>query len=368
MKLFRTFLALGFLSVLPCTPAATNEHAGHNHASHKHDDCDCDHPESRAPIGVMGDHQHGQGEFMASYRYMFMSMDGNRMGDTELSVSQIGTGGGLGFPIVPTRMYMQMHMLGGMYALTDRVTLMGMLPIKDIRMDHVNVLGVSGPAGSNFRTTSSGPGDLTLSALTRIFENEHNSLHLNLGFSLPLGSISERDFAPSPGSPTFQEVVLPYPMQLGSGTIDLRPGLTWLGQNEDWSWGAQSVATLRLGRNRHNYSLGDQIEASTWISRRINSWVSSSVRLRGLAWGNIDGRDPRLPTVGPLGFPVETMDPNRRGGTRMDILFGANIQIGSGWLKGHRIGLEAGMPLLQYLDGPQLQTDWTMTAGWQYAF
>lgn len=37
-------------------------------------------PGGHAPIGVMGDHQHGKGELMFSYRYMTMSMHGNRKG------------------------------------------------------------------------------------------------------------------------------------------------------------------------------------------------------------------------------------------------------------------------------------------------
>ena len=37
-------------------------------------------PDSHAPIGVMGDHTHSAGEVMLSYRFMRMSMEGNRDG------------------------------------------------------------------------------------------------------------------------------------------------------------------------------------------------------------------------------------------------------------------------------------------------
>ena len=37
-------------------------------------------PDDHAPIGVMADHQHQKGEWMISYRYMGMAMDGNRDG------------------------------------------------------------------------------------------------------------------------------------------------------------------------------------------------------------------------------------------------------------------------------------------------
>jgi len=36
--------------------------------------------DGHAPIGVMGDHQHEAGEWMVSFRYMRMAMEGNGTG------------------------------------------------------------------------------------------------------------------------------------------------------------------------------------------------------------------------------------------------------------------------------------------------
>jgi hypothetical protein len=41
--------------------------------------------DGHAPIGVMGNHRHKSGEFMVSYRFMYMDMEGNRIADTQLS-------------------------------------------------------------------------------------------------------------------------------------------------------------------------------------------------------------------------------------------------------------------------------------------
>jgi hypothetical protein len=41
--------------------------------------------DDHAPIGVMADHYHEAGEFMFSYRYMSMSMQGNLDGSRSLS-------------------------------------------------------------------------------------------------------------------------------------------------------------------------------------------------------------------------------------------------------------------------------------------
>jgi hypothetical protein len=52
-------------------------------------------PDSHAPIGVMGEHMHEAGGVMLSYRYMRMSMDGNRD-----RTERIGRGGVLAdFPV-----------------------------------------------------------------------------------------------------------------------------------------------------------------------------------------------------------------------------------------------------------------------------
>ncbi|MCG8378138.1 MAG: hypothetical protein MI865_01550, partial [Proteobacteria bacterium] len=92
--------------------------------------------DSHAPIGVMGEHMHKQGEWMLSYRFMHMDMEGNRDGETELSPEQIIANtanrffGIAGQPanlrIVPTEMTMDMHMFGAMFAPTDWLTLMAM--------------------------------------------------------------------------------------------------------------------------------------------------------------------------------------------------------------------------------------------------
>ena len=47
---------------------------------------------------------------------------------------------------------------------------------------------------------------------------------------------------------------------------------------------------------------------------------------------------------------------------------GANVIIQKGSLRGHRFAVEAGMPVHQDLNGPQMERDWTVTAGWQKAF
>ena len=68
----------------------------------------------------MGDHTHGAGEFMLSYRYMVMTMAGNRDGTDGVDAEAVVAPDGYGFNVTPTEMPMQMHMAGAMYAPTRR--------------------------------------------------------------------------------------------------------------------------------------------------------------------------------------------------------------------------------------------------------
>jgi len=69
-------------------------------------------PDAHAPISVMGDHKHHKGEWMFSYRYMHMDMDGNMDGNNNLSAAEILDPNGLNFLVTPLEMQMDMHMFG----------------------------------------------------------------------------------------------------------------------------------------------------------------------------------------------------------------------------------------------------------------
>ena len=47
---------------------------------------------------------------------------------------------------------------------------------------------------------------------------------------------------------------------------------------------------------------------------------------------------------------------------------GMNFEVAGDTLHGQRLALEFTRPLWQDLEGPQLETDWELVMGWQYAF
>ena len=317
--------------------------------------------DGHAPIGVMGDHTHSKGEFMFSYRYMLMNMDGNRDGTESLSPGEVlrpsSTDPTQGYMVTPLEMPMQMHMFGVMYAPTDDLTLMAMVPFISAEMDHLNRMG------GTFTTESGGLGDIKLGGLYKFVQQGNIRIHANFSVSLPTGDIEQRD-----DTPLGSNSLLPYPMQIGSGTYDLMPGVTYLGQKGDFSWGSQVWSTLRLGENSNDYALGNRFGFTNWVGYRLADWISPQLRLDFQSWGNIRGRDPRY--AGALnGAPqlVHTVDPNLKAGTRLDLGIGTNFWVPGGALHHLRFGAEFLVPVIQDLDGPQMETDWLLVLGLQYA-
>lgn len=285
---------------------------------------------------------------MPSVQYMHMRMDGNRDGTDNVSTAEVLTE----FPIAPLSMDVDMLMAGAMYGITDDISVMAMIPYIWKSMDHVTRMG------AEFTTGSEGFGDLRVIGGYDVYKTGKHTIKLTAGLSFPTGSTDERDDTPA-GS----DQLLPYPMQNGSGTFDLLPDVTYSGRTDDWSWGGQFGAIVRLGENDEDYTLGNVYTASVWGARRWVDWLSSSARLTGEAVENIDGGDPRL---NPLQVP--TADPKRRAGNFVSLGLGLNFLVSSGVLQGTGLSVEAIIPVFQDLDGPQLKRDYAILVGLRKAF
>lgn len=62
----------------------------------------------------------------------------------------------------------------------------------------------------------------------------------------------------------------------------------------------------------------------------------------------------------------QTKNPNLQGGTRIDLLAGVSFQ--PPFLSGQNLLLEAGAPVYQSLDGPQLKTTFSGRVSLQWHF
>ncbi|MBQ4805599.1 transporter [Aquimarina sp. MMG015] len=309
-------------------------------------------PDGHAPISVMGDHTHGKGEFMFSYRYMYMNMEDLNRGSENVGFSNALRPNDV-YMVTPTSMPMNMHMLGMMYAPSDKITLIAMVNYLSQEMDHLTAMnGV-------FTTESSGFGDTKIAALYKFFNKNKQQLHGQIGISIPTGSIDEKDVTPAS---TPNKVILPYPMQIGSGTWDTEIALTYLKQWNILSFGTQARTTLRVGENENEYRLGNKYSLNNWLAITATDWLSFSGRFEFGAIDKISGINPDL---NPM--MVITADTANSGMTYANAGLGFNLYAFKGSLKNLRLGFEAAIPLFQNMNGVQLRNKETITLGLQYA-
>jgi len=311
-------------------------------------------PDDHAPIGVMGDHLHHEGSWMVGYRYSETHTSGLKDGthtvaDTDL-VHTYGE--------VPSEMKMGMHMFEIMYGVTDDLTLMVMPQYMQMSMTHV------AHNGHTHSHDTEGFGDTEVTGLYSIWDQTAGNItqkaHLNMGISLPTGDSGTT-------YPNHHNVIfpLPYNMQFGTGTYDPILGATYTGKSANWSWGAQTLNYIRMGKNDEGYRQGNKYTGTGWVARNVTDFASLSFRLKGEAWENVSGQNQSLP---PL--TIAGAEPKGQAGERVMANIGVNLLTGGNIapLAGHRLSAEVGVPVYERFSGPQPKTNYQLTLGWQLAF
>lgn len=322
-------------------------------------------PDGHAPIGILIDHTHKKGEWMLSYRYMHQALQGNQAGTQSVSDAQIYQQNLMS----PDRMRMDMHMLMGMYGLTNRLTLMLMLNLSAMQMRMnmqpsgmtMNMPGMPSMSSMTGPMTSRSTGlnDSQLYALYTLADWHQQRLMVSAGLNLPTGSIRQQGTS----ADMYPNQRLPYMMQAGSGSLDLLPGLTYLGQRSHWSWGGQLSGILRPFYNTIGYRQGNELDLNGWLAYCWSNWISTSLRAESVQTGALKGVDPTLYT-----YMEPAANPANYGGQRVSGYVGINFYVRHGLFKGNRLAIEAGLPLYQNLNGTQMPLQSTLYAGWQRAF
>ena len=327
--------------------------------------CHCfSRPDYHAPIGVMLDHAHEKGQWMISYRSMYMNMNGNISGTTPVGDNNVFKN----YVMSPQNMQMQMHMLMIMYGLTDKITFMGMLnySVNDMTMsmnqngmimNGNNMIMESGTA--QMKDHSAGLSDTKLYVLYKLFEKNSHELLLSNGLSLPTGNIALQ------GTSMNNIQRKTYCMQPGAGTFAYLPGLTYTGNSANFSWGAQTSANINLGVNNFNYSWGNSFTGTVWLSRKWSNWLSNSLRVEETQTQSMYGFDK---DIAPYRTTDPTADCKNYGSKKLNAYVGVNFLFPKGKLKGNQLCIEYGMPLYQCVNGLQMKTTQIVNAGWQMTF
>ncbi len=379
-----------------------DEHAHHHHHMHHG---------SHPPAGVMYAHMLDQaGDVMFGYRYMYNGQAGNMLhGSDAVTDQQVNAFGCPGYRpdashrgclVRPADMHMGMHMLDIMYAPTDWLTLMLMPQLMDMDMTFGNDLRqpVKGHVENSEQHLSSDShsmfagmqhnvfelSDTIFTAMFKLYDDSSHHFHVGIGGSAPTGSV-EIKHGQTAGYDYPNEITILHDigMMPGSGTWDFKPSVTYTGQYEDFSWGAQFNATKRMQeRNKSGYALGDNFQSTVWGGYNIFNWLSASVRGVYTQQDKVKGDLPQYQRLG-TGTPTDpyrdgsliahntssTVDYTQNyGGHYWDIGLGLNLRPPGGGFAGHSLSIEWLQPVKDYVNGYQLERNGAFSATWSYMF
>ncbi len=339
-------------------------------------------PDGHAPAGVMFDHLHKGGEFMVGYRYNWARWDGDTLNGTSTVDDHAIKHNACLFPgqdpndhanhnhcsMKQSEMTMQMHMLDIMYAPTDSVTLMVMPMWMSMDMTMTPLEGAEGGHGAHGGHAGHGHGghmgnhshgtsdfaDTIFGALVKLSEAPGMGLHAGLMFSAPTGDVGKK----MDGNYTH------YMMQIGSGTWDFLPSLTYTGRAGNISWGAQASGVIRMeDENDSGFAFGDIFQATAWGSYKFSDWISASVRILHMQQSEIEGH-----YNGPHGHSSPPDLQGNYGGRFWDVGFGINTVVPDGALKGHRLSVEWLQPIEDDMNGYQQERLGSLWVNWSKAF
>ncbi len=218
------------------------------------------------------------------------------------------------------------------------------------------------PLGTSYPGTDSLL-DTQASVIWRAYEDKINRVKINLGMSFPTGSNHNMggSVVNTSGGYGFiygtngvgnQINQAFYGMQSGTNTFDVLPGIMYAGVILPWSWGVSYRARLPVTTNPEGYKWGNYQEANGWIGYTWFKGFTTTFRLNYTIQSQIAGADPWL--MGKL----PSANPDNYGGKLIQVFGGADID-GALWgAPGFSIGLEAGVPVYQNLNGPQLSRIW----------
>lgn len=351
---------------------AASGHAHHHHHDHG----------APLPAGVFcnGHVLESAGDFMMGYVYMYNRQAGDMLhgtqgvGDAEMITK--GCPGGT-CRTTPDFMDMHMHMLDIMYAPTDWFNVMLMPQFMDMNMNMRGLQGANASMADDHLHgghETGGIGDTLLYGMFKVYDDKMHHVNMGLGFSAPTGDVGitlDRMHTVDVG-------YIHYGMQLGSGTWDFKPVITYTGRYDDWSWGAQVNGTLRMqNRNESGYALGNMFQSTAWGSYNVLSWLSASARGVYTYQDSIQGRfnpvfgdtDKNLTVMGDVNPKVSTADhPQNYGGRYWDIGVGLNAMVPDGSFMGNHFSVEWLQPVMDDVNGYQLERSGTLMATWGYMF
>ncbi|MEK8094115.1 alpha-amylase [Methylocystis sp. IM3] len=316
-------------------------------------------PPPPAPLGVFGVDMPAPGKLILSITPVFANLSGIKMGTrtvwNEYIVSTVPffLNPRQTVRIVPQNIALATQILGLNYGVTKDFAVVFTAGMVERNLEALTFKGTSGiiPLGWSYPSTA-GLADFTLSGVYRIYQDEIHRIQINVGLAFPTGV----------NNATFSDFLLPnglrsnirafYGMQPGAGTFDAMPGIVYAGNLGPWSWGLSYRARLPLAANRQGYRWGDLHEFNGWAGYTWTPGLTTTFRASGVAQGPIRGLDPEI-----RGAAVPA-NPLFYGGQRIELFGGAVISGKFIGFENTTLAVEAGLPVYQNLNGPQIMKNW----------
>jgi len=325
------------------------------------------------PMNIAGGGIPETHEFRFKIQPAYMRMQGLRSAASNVNGnSLLGAPASGKYMAVQKNMDMNMLNLAMGYSFSDDF-FAGIMPMyKDNRMDMAfNSVMTTMTKRSAYTMKSSGIADTMLMTKYRVYSDDPLiptiEASLFIGASLPSGSINQRN-STHPLAVRRTEL-LPYSMQLGSGTVDPMLGLLYQGSSSPWWWGLDGIYTGRWYDNSRNYRLGDTVTFDTYVMNQISYnllWqIQANVEWKGHIRGQADEVANGLSghaVHGNAGSPLMTplWDTNNYGGVKTSITVGLQWQP----VPLHIIDLSVKIPVYQRLNGVQLKDQFGVMLTW----
>lgn len=249
------------------------------------------------------------------------------------------------FPVLPTVISQEVHLfkLATIFSGQYRID----LSIPHIRQstDHISIV----PGYDTFLISTSGFGDIGISSGFKLSASNYQEWWLNIGVSLPTGSIDEQ--GDTPRAPGDQQ--LPYTMQLGSGTWDFPVQLRYQ-RGGQHALGLLVSGTFRTGKNDRQYRLGDNYSLSTYYRYRLKNTLHMLFGADAQYSQSINGRDESLIVEAEFPYPASITNPELFGGALLSLRLGISWQFATNT----QISFDINDPIYQSLNGPQPKNNW----------
>ena len=299
------------------------------------------------PLNIPGAGTPEPHEFRVKMNFSWGKMVGLRRGTSNRSTKDT-----LGqYMMTQRKMDMYMSNVSVGYAFSDRffAGIMGMYMEKDMEMIR--------RGGRRSSMNSQGAGDTMLMTKTLLYADDYliptSQVSLLLGVSIPTGSIDQDD--------TGQ--ILPYSMQLGSGTFDPFIGVLYEGSSSPFWWGANASYLARAYENYKSYNLGDEYRLDLYGMYQLRHNLVGELQIKGKYVGDLEGEAQEIEQDGDghmngnpnMAFMSNLYDPDNYGGSTVDLTTGVQWQP----FRNHILNAQFSFPLFQNLHGTQMERDFT---------